>query len=264
MTQPHAPYALALCVLLTACGSGESPVEPDKPAQLNGSNLVDALAIAQRAQDSVLVVNQLFRLASIELLTDLPAKTAGSCSGGGDFSYTGAGQQHSLQLRQCQLKDYRYRKGTLGYVEAPDSTTLTLTDVGFDMPLISLSFDVAGTVVESQIATQPRRVAGDVTVSAGAVSDRWKYTLTSQPGASGDLIVGEMSLQTSRLPFSMGMQWTVQKPGVTLRAPDGSSVTVVSYDGVRGVAELGVPGRSPTRQEFSSAELQAALKRWTY
>ncbi len=263
MTHSHAPYALALCALLTACGSG-SPIEPVEPAQLNATNLVDALAVAQRAQDSVLVVNQLFRLASIELLTDLPAKTAGACSGGGDFSYTGSGQQHSLQLRQCQLKDYRYRKGSLGYVEAADRNTLTLTDVGFDMPLISLSFDVAGTVVESQMAMQPKRVVGDVKVSAGAVSDSWKYTLTSQPGASGEVVVGEMSLQTSRLPFSMAMQWTVEKPGVTLRAPDGSSVTVVSYDGLRGVAELGAPGRSPTRQEFTSAELQAALKRWTY
>jgi hypothetical protein len=264
MTQTYAPLALALCALLTACGSGESPPEPDKPALLNSTNMVEAIAIAQRAQDSVLVVNQLFRLASIELLTDLPAKTAGPCSGGGDFSYTGTGQQHSLQLRQCQLKDYRYRKGTLGYVEAQDGTTLTLTDVGFDMPLLSLSFDVVGTVVESQIAMQPKRVAGDVKISAGAISDSWKYTLTSQPAASGDLVVGEMTLQTSRLPFSMVMQWTVEKPGATLRAPDGSSVTVISYDGTRGVAELGVPGRPPARQEFTSTDLQAMLKRWTY
>ncbi|MDL5030713.1 hypothetical protein QRD43_02245 [Pelomonas sp. APW6] len=75
---------------------------------------------------------------------------------------------------------------------------------------------------------------------------------------------GDKSLQTSRLPFSMVMQWTVEKPGATLRAPDGSSVTVISYDGARGVAELGIPGRPMARQAFTSADLQAALKRWTY
>ncbi|MGM9516858.1 hypothetical protein ACS5PK_21615 [Roseateles sp. DB2] len=256
-----------MSALLTACGSGSGPSQPDDPlanSQLNSGNVLQSIALAQRAQDSALVLNQLFRLASAELLAELPAKSTGACSGGGDFSYSATAQYQSLQLNQCQFKSYRYRKGTLTHVDAASGGTLTLTDVGFDQSAIGMSFDASGTVTESLSAGQ-WRWRGDVKIGAGQHSDVWKYSLeTAANSASADVITGEMSLQSSRLKAPLTVRWLAGNPGLVIQSADGSSVTVTTDGQTRGTAQLRSPSGATMQHSFTADELQAAMKAWSY
>lgn len=258
---------LPVSVLLAACGSGGDASPPDDPfatSQLNSGNALETIALAQRAQDSALVLNQLFRLASAELLTELPAKTAGACSGGGDFSYTATAPYQSLQLNQCQLKNYRYRKGALTQVDTSDGGTLTLTDVGFDQTSTGLSFDASGTVTESVSAGQ-WRWSGEVKIGSGPHSDAWKYSLQMAAGsAASEVVTGEMSLQSSRLKAPLTVRWLAGSPALVIQAADGSSITVTTDAQTQGTAQLRAPGGATTQRSFTSADLQAAMKAWSY
>lgn len=258
---------LPVSVLLAACGSGGDTSPPDDPfatSQLNSGNALETIALAQSAQDSALVLNQLFRIASRELLTELPAKTAGACNGGGEFSYTTTTQYKSLRLNQCQLLSYLYRKGTLTQVETAVGDTLTLTDVGVDQSASGRSFDASGTVTESQIAGQ-WRWSGDVQIGAGPHRDVWKYSLQgSANGASEDPVIGEMSLQSSRLKAPLTVRWLAGSPALVIQAADGSSITISADGQSEGTAQLRAPGGATTQRSFTAADLQAAMKAWSY
>lgn len=266
MTKLHTPLALALCAVLAACGGGSGSTDDvAAKSQLNSGNARVAIALSQRAQDSALVVNNLYKLASIEVLKDLPDTTAGACSGGGDFSYAATAQQESLQLRQCQLANYRYRKGTLTYAGTAAGSALTLADVGFDMPLLGMSFDVSGTVAESVGAGQQMAWTGDIRIASGAHSDSWKYTLQAPPaGSDANDVSGELSLQTSRLQFPLSVRWMAGNPSLVIQAPDGSSVTVSAARATQGTAQLRSATGAVSPLSFTSAELSAAKGGWSY
>lgn len=273
MTQSFAPFArfslltISMSVMLAACGSGDGASAADDPfakSQLNTGNALESIALAQRAQDSALRLNQLFRLASVELLTELPAKTTGACSGGGDFNYTTTAQFKSLQVNQCQLKSYRYRKGTLTQVDTADGGALTLTDVGFDQSDIGISFDASGTVAETLSAGQ-WRWNGDVKIGAGSHSDVWKYSLQmAASGAATDVATGEMSLQSSRLKAPLTVRWLAGSPALVIQSADGSSITVTTDGQTQGTAQLRAPSGATTQRSFTAAELQTAMKAWSY
>lgn len=269
MSTRHATLALTLCAVLAACSSGGTEPEPPvpMPSQLRSDNLLAVAAIAQRAQYTASVVNQLFRIASLEVLTDLPAKPSGACSGGGDYSYTSAPATDTLVLHQCVLKAFTYRKGTLTYVSAssngvPAGQTLTLTDVGIDQPSTGLSADVSGTVEETPSNAGTWRTSTDIKLAAGTRIDTWKYTMNLQP--SGNAVLGELTIQTSRLPFPVVVQWTVGKPGFVVKATDGSSVTVALDETMRGTAELRSAQGSTSQQTITAADFQAALARESF
>ena len=210
------------------------------------------------------VVNQLFRIASLEVLTDLPAKPSGACSGGGDYSYTSASSTDTLVLHQCVLKAFTYRKGTLTYVSAPGNgvpagQTLTLTDVGIDQPSSGLSVDVSGSVEETVSNATTWRTSTDVKLAAGTRLDTWKYTIS--PEASGNAVLGELKMQTSRLTFPVLVQWTVGKPGFIVQAPDGSAMTVALDDRMQGTAQIRSVQGTLSQQPIAAADFQAAMAR---
>lgn len=267
MSTRHAPLALTLCAALAACSSGGADPEPPQPSQLNPDNLLQVAALAQRAQYTATFVNQLFRIAAVEVLTDLPAKTSGACSGGGDYSYTTAAPTETLVLHQCGLKAVTYRKGTLTYVSTSGNggqtgQTLTLTDVGVDQAATGLSFDVSGTVEENMSNAPAWRAVSSVKLSAGTRSDTWKYTMNAQP--SGDTVLGELTLQTTRLPFAVVVQWTVGKQGFIVKGADGSSVTVVLDGTMRATAELRSAQGTTSQHSIAAADFQAALARESF
>ncbi len=266
MTKNPPLLAIVLCGLLTACGgggAGDTHDDPVIPSQLNSSNMMDAVALSLRAQSTVQVLNQLFRLASREVLTELPEKPAGACSGGGSYSYTRTAQQHRLQLQQCQLANYRYRKGTLTSEESSASTSLTLTDVGFDMPQADLSFDVAGVVTETLSDAKQWRWVGDVKIASVAHTDTWKYTLQS-PAAGTEAPTGELSLQSSRIKTPLTVRWKTGTPSLVVQAPDGSSVSIIGAEGSQLVAQLRASNGATSQRNITDTELRTAMGAWPY
>lgn len=266
MTKNPSLPAIALCGLLAACGGGgasDPHDDPVSPSQLNSSNMLDVVSLSLKAHDTAQVLNQLFRLASIEVLTELPAKSSGACSGGGSFSYTSTAQQQSLQLQQCQLRNYRYRKGTLTSQGSSASSSLTLTDVGFDMPQTDMSFDVAGVVTETLSDAKQWRWVGEVKIASGAHSDSWKYTLQS-PAAGADPATGELSLQSSRIKVPLTVRWTPGSPGLVVQAPDGSSLSVIGASATQLAVQLRAPNGATSQGSITEAELRTAMKAWAY
>lgn len=264
---------ISLSLALSACGGGGS-VEPTPPAppatRLNSDNAVDAAGVAglalQRTQTDVA------QLLGTVLGNYMQQTPAGSfpCSKGGSLTLSRPGPMlWNYSAENCDTGAVVLRTGTLQLdAGLPDGQGLRLDfkDLGYGASarpaeaaqLINGRFGFLINVNEDL----GKRSAGSLEFTSNGRTDQYAEVYIANKTSDSNFLQYGVKLRSPRFPHELMLVLDQPSRTVTVRAEDGSVLTLVEQPGGAKLEVRAAAGGAPLLSRvLTTAELEAAMAR---